>query len=190
MASDQRADAVRNRERVLAAARAELAEGGLVLPMNQIARRAGVGVGTVYRHFPTRHALLEALVVDSLGPMARDADAARQESDPRVAMTQLIRSALAIAVDNPGVERVLAEGEPQNASALALMASFAEAADELVARGQAGGVIRAGVSGDDIRRLVCGMAHAAVCGPDARRRLDTYVEILVGGLRATREEDP
>src|SRR5881397_3045913 len=67
----KRADARRNHERVLAAARDAFAEGGESMALEEIARRAGVGIGTLYRHFPTRQALLEALYVDEVQGMCR-----------------------------------------------------------------------------------------------------------------------
>ena len=69
----KRADARRNYEKVLAAAREAFAEGGESTSLEQIARRAGVGIGTLYRHFPTRQALLEALYVDEVTEVCRTA---------------------------------------------------------------------------------------------------------------------
>jgi AcrR family transcriptional regulator len=70
-----RADAVRNRARVLEAARAAFAAEGVAVPLDEIARRAGVGAGTVYRHFPTKEALFEAVIADQLAALAADAEA-------------------------------------------------------------------------------------------------------------------
>jgi len=70
-----RADAVRNRTKVLDAAREAFAVEGLAVPLDEIARRAGVGAGTVYRHFPTKEALFEAVIADRLLALARDAEA-------------------------------------------------------------------------------------------------------------------
>jgi AcrR family transcriptional regulator len=70
-----RADAVRNRAKVLDAARAAFAAEGPAVPLDEIARRAGVGAGTVYRHFPTKEALFEAVIVDRLLALAQDAEA-------------------------------------------------------------------------------------------------------------------
>src|ERR1700704_4675330 len=73
-AGPQRADARRNRERILAAAREAFAEGGESTALEQIARRAGVGIGTLYRHFPNRQVLLEALYVNEVQEVCRSAD--------------------------------------------------------------------------------------------------------------------
>ncbi len=82
-----RADARRNREKVLAAARAVFSEHGRDAQMDDVARRAGVGVGTVYRHFPTKEALIEALMVAAFETIAEAAEAALEIEDPWEAFT-------------------------------------------------------------------------------------------------------
>ena len=81
-----RADARRNRERVLEAARAAFAERGLEAQMDEIARAAGVGVGTVYRHFETKEALLEAVALEPLGELIERCRAALEEADAGAAL--------------------------------------------------------------------------------------------------------
>src|ERR1044071_6160977 len=85
-----RADARRNREKVLAAARAVFSEHGREAQMDDVARRAGVGVGTVYRHFPTKEALIEALMVDSFKSIAAEAERALDIEDPWEALTTVL----------------------------------------------------------------------------------------------------
>src|SRR5712691_4544222 len=80
-----RADARRNRERVLDAARAAFAAQGLSVPLDEIARHAGVGPGTLYRHFPTKEALIEAVVHDRLQGLAADGAALLDAPDPGAA---------------------------------------------------------------------------------------------------------
>src|SRR3954462_12789547 len=77
-----RADARRNRERVLTAARAVFAEAGREAQMDDVARRAMVGVGTVYRHFPTKEALIEAIALDAFEQIAQRAREALEQADP------------------------------------------------------------------------------------------------------------
>src|SRR6201998_3763282 len=85
-AAPKRADARRNHEKVLEAAREAFAEGGESTALEEIARRAGVGIGTLYRHFPSRQALLEALSVDELDEVCRSA-AEFGDADPWAALT-------------------------------------------------------------------------------------------------------
>src|SRR6201991_4974801 len=85
-----RADARRNRERVLTAARAAFAEHGREAQMDDVARRAGVGVGTVYRHFPTKEALVNALALDLFEKLVQGAREALAIEDPWEAFTQAL----------------------------------------------------------------------------------------------------
>src|SRR5919206_2825813 len=85
-----RADARRNREKVLAAARTVFSENGRDAQMDDVARRAGVGVGTVYRHFPTKEALIEALMVDAFETIAAHARDALAIEDPWEAFTSVM----------------------------------------------------------------------------------------------------
>src|SRR3954453_18750875 len=85
-----RADARRNRERVLAAARAVFAEHGREAQMDDVARSAGVGVGTVYRHFPTKEALVQALALDLFEGLVRGAREALTLEDPWEAFTHAL----------------------------------------------------------------------------------------------------
>ena len=85
-----RADARRNRERVLDAARTAFAADGLSVSLDEIARRAGVGPGTLYRHFPTKEALIEAVVQDRLCRLAAEGAALRDSRDPGAAFFEFI----------------------------------------------------------------------------------------------------
>src|SRR6476646_7476085 len=89
-AGPRRADARRNRERVLAAAEAVFAETGLKAPVEEVARRAGVGVGTVCRNFPTKQALVEAVVSAMYETLRREAEAALADPDPAHAFEQFV----------------------------------------------------------------------------------------------------
>ncbi len=84
----KRADARRNHDKILAAARESFAEGGESTSLEEIARRAGVGIGTLYRHFPTRQALLEALYMEEVEEVCRSA-AELEDSDTWEALNQL-----------------------------------------------------------------------------------------------------
>ncbi|CAM5733991.1 TetR family transcriptional regulator OS=Streptomyces microflavus OX=1919 GN=Smic_74720 PE=4 SV=1 [Streptomyces microflavus] len=102
-----RADAARNRARILQVARARLAAGDNSLQLNAVARLAGVGVGTVYRHFPNRHALVEALSAERLRELVDEAQAAASADDPLTGLRRLLGFALDRMLDDPDFAAVL-----------------------------------------------------------------------------------
>ena len=102
-----RADAVRNRARVLEAARDCMARKGLDVQMDEIARKAGVGVGTVYRHFPNKDELIEALASDRFVRLAELADESLEEPDPWEAFVVFMRASAMIQVDDKALSEVL-----------------------------------------------------------------------------------
>jgi AcrR family transcriptional regulator len=105
-----RADAVRNRARVLGAARECMARNGLDVQMEEIARKAGVGVGTVYRHFPNKDELIEALAADRFVRLAELADEALENPDPWDAFVHFMRASAVIQV-TPGAPRIGKAGD-------------------------------------------------------------------------------
>src|SRR3954452_7462424 len=117
-----RADARRNRERVIEAARSAFAEAGADLPMEEIARRAGVGIGTVYRHFPNKEALLDALVAEQLTLFIERTRAALAEDDAWEAFRDMVRKgASAQAEDVAYCELVMARKPLSRSEAVAAL---------------------------------------------------------------------
>ncbi len=182
----QRADARRNREKVAAAASAAFAEHGLDAQVDDIARRAGVGVGTVYRHFPTKEALVEALAERYFERLAGTLEeaAARDGDGWEVFADAIWRTAGAAASDSawcevigghPGAVHVASRGKERLGAATAA----------LIARAQASGSMRADATVDDVRTIMCGFGHIA-----AAQRAGTpidwkrYLQIALDGLRA------
>jgi AcrR family transcriptional regulator len=153
-ARPQRADARRNRERVLGAAREALADHGLDAQMDDIAARAGVGVGTVYRHFPTKDDLVRALVADhwrsladAAGPYLDADDAWQGLSDylwHAARMQQANRAWAQLAAAAP--LSVAAEDERQDLIAVT---------ERLVARARHAGAVRHDLAAQDIAMLMC-----------------------------------
>ena len=181
-----RADARRNRERVLDAARAEFADTGLDAQMEDIARRAGVGVGTLYRHFPTKDALLGALAQAHFERLAAVMETALDEAgDPwEVFAGAIWRSAAPTAGDVAMSEILAGYPEAMQAAAPALQ-RLRTATGALIGRAQATGAVREDASADDVRTIMCGFGHVAAaqsCGApmDWRR----YLTIALDGLRA------
>src|SRR3954467_6259662 len=105
-----RADAARNRTRVLEAARAAFAEAGLEVGVEEIARRAGVGKGTLYRRFPTKEALVRAIFDDILEEVEQISENTEQEPDPRQAFAQYLSEAAHMQASNQGFYDVVARG--------------------------------------------------------------------------------
>lgn len=182
MTPELRADAARNRERVLAAARRRVDAGDLTLPMNSLAAEAGVGVGTAYRHFRDRAALVAALAAPRLEELREDARAAADGPDAVAAVTTLLRSVMrALMTDRALAEamRLGPEGVPELADDLADMSRLV---DGLLTRARDEGapvMLRA----DDLRRLLCGVEHAAHLGDDPLADAARYVDMLFPGLR-------
>ena len=190
-----RADAARNRERVLAVARAAVEAGDASLALNEVARRAGVGVGTVYRHFPTRQALLEAVADEPLDQLLAGMRAAEAEPDPLAALTLLVRTAVVVETGHAGFAEVLTAPCAAAAATAAKKAELMAAGERVLARARASGVVRPDLDAGDVQRLVCGMGYAAriggdgadsadgAGGHDSAARADRYTEVLIAGMR-------
>jgi AcrR family transcriptional regulator len=179
----QRADARRNRERILAAAQAEFAASGGDAQMDAIAARAGVGVGTVYRHFPTKDELVVSLIRQRFEDFVAAAHAALAVADPWEAFASFLRANAAACAQDAGTQHAFLHGEVELGPRLARETGLLELSQRLVDRGQAAGVIRPDFVAEDIGMLMCGVASAMHHGTprwDWRRHL----EILLDGLRA------
>jgi AcrR family transcriptional regulator len=178
-----RADARRNAERVRAAARETFAEYGLDAQVDDVARRAGVGVGTVYRHFPTKEALIEAVALggyESICAIARES--LEQIEDPWQAFSEFMwrgarlhrgdRAQCELHTLRPDVVRRVA-GDKRELVGLV---------EQLIERGQKAGVIRADLSAADMPMIwsSLGAAQQHAAG-DAWER---YLEVVLDGLRA------
>lgn len=177
-----RADAIRNRDALLAAARHGLACGDDTLAMNALAKEAGVGVGTAYRHFPNRQVLLEALAVDSFDKLVLIAREIADDPDTVHALEQLIGSAIEFQLDDPGLAAVLASETPACSDTKELFGELGQLISQVLTRGVQEGVISATLDATDIKHLVCGTAFAVRAA--GRDSLDNYVQVLVKGLRA------
>ena len=181
-----RADARRNREKVVAAAAAAFAESGLEAQMEDIARRAGVGVGTLYRHFPTKETLVDALAAAHFERLAAIAEAALEDpGDPwDVFAAAIWRAANAVAADVAWCE--LIGGRPSAAEAASRgQKRLAAAMTTLIARAQAAHVMREDATVEDVRTIMCGFGHVAAA-QRAGGALDweRYLEIALDGLRS------
>lgn len=186
-AGPRRADARRNRERVLVAAEAVFAESGLKAPVEEVARRAGVGVGTVCRNFPTKQVLVEAVVGAMYETLRREAEAGLADPDPAHAFEQFVTGLPAFQARHRALADQMAN-ENSLGSATAPRDKLLRAVSELVARAQAAGAIRADIGPGDVSMLFSGVAHATAVAGDLQPVLrERFVRIILDGLRA---EDP
>ena len=183
-----RADARRNRQAVLEAAKELFAELGLEAQMPDIARAANVGVGTVYRHFPTKDHLIVALVADHFDRLADVAREALEAQDPWEGFSSLIRFAAQIQADDRGLYEVMGS-RPQVMDGAAQASGLPELCQELVARAQASGQLRPELEWQDIPLIVCGLGSVTQAPPPpSLGRWPRLLAIILDGLRAPGSE--
>ena len=175
-----RADARRNRERVLAAARRAFAEQGYAVPLDEIAAAAGVGPGTVYRHFPTKEALFEAVSVANVEELAADARARAEADDPDAAFAGFLDRMAEQALAKRNLPDAFA-GAGTDAVAAAV-ADMHDALGVLLVKAQEAGGIRRDVTVADLVALLKGLLYAVRSDPDPdiRHRL---LAVVRDGLR-------
>lgn len=177
-----RADARRNRARVLDAAESVVAAEGASAAMEEIARRAGVGVGTIYRHFPTKEALLEAIVVGRYERLADDAQSLESTSDAGTAFFTLFRR----MVDEAATKKTFADAlvgvdfkAATSASGRKLLSAFATLLD----RAQRAGAVRRDTDIEGVMAVLTGMCLGAEYGGWDRDRQDRALNMVFDGMR-------
>jgi AcrR family transcriptional regulator len=176
----KRADARRNYEKVLAAARDAFAEGGESTSLEEIARRAGVGIGTLYRHFPNRQALLEALYVGEVEDLCRVA-AELDATDPWEALNAWFDGFLGyIATKQALAAELLNYLDRDNELFKICRTSLWAAGEPLLARAQEAGVVRPDVTIDDVIPMVMGIAKIPTADPAQTAHM---LRIALDGLR-------
>jgi AcrR family transcriptional regulator len=173
-----RADARRNRDLIVAAAAELFRTEGMTLQMDAVAQRAGVGVGTVYRHFPTKETLLVELVVHRLEVIVDEAEAAMAGDDPAAGMRQFIMGLARIMGEDAGLVESLgaAMGEPETCAFY--RQDLMDRKRALVAQAQADGLVRSDLSTEDFDGLMCGMGSAIQFGAKA----ELIADVLLDGM--------
>lgn len=178
-----RADAVRNRARVLDVAYETFAAEGLSVPIDEIARRAGVGAGTIYRHFPTKDALFRAVLKDRMQRVVDDGYALLESDEPGVALFTFLRSivlqwgatdrGLAEALAGVGID--IAQAAPESEDA------FLAVLGELLGAAQRAGIARGDLGVGDLKAILVGcQAMQSYNAASAERVID----VVIDGLRA------
>jgi AcrR family transcriptional regulator len=195
MVRKPRADAVRNRERVLKAAKAVFSAGGADASLETVAQRAGVGIGTLYRHFPTREALYEAVYrreVDQLGELAEQL---KNEPRPVAALRRWLRSNVEFVATKKGMSAALALAAASAELHSYTFPRLTKAVGALLDRAVAAGEIRSDVGPEDLLRALIGMCYLhdqPGWQSTVLRLLDVFVDgLLVGdGKRAAASPRP
>ncbi|WBV44968.1 TetR/AcrR family transcriptional regulator [Pseudoroseomonas cervicalis] len=178
-----RADARRNRARLLDAARALLAEQALAGSLEAVARRAGVGIGTLYRHFPTREALVEGLYRDELEAMLEAGGRLSASLPPDEALAQFLQRSLDYMATKRGLGdslRQVMQAQPELMHAA--KASFPDIVARMVGEGVAAGRLRPDAEAEDVMQTLFGLYHAPA-GPEWRHRAGRIIGLLVEGMR-------
>ena len=178
-----RADAVRNRERVLEAAKLVFSAGGPEASLEAVARQAGVGTGTLYRHFPTRQALFEAVYRREVEQLCDLADQLAIGADPVEALRRWMRSNVAFVATKKGMVAALALTMHASSDLTVYSAGrLTRAVGALLDRAVAAGVIRSDIGPADLLRALVGMCylHDQPGWQDSVLRL---VDVLVDGLK-------
>ena len=176
----KRADARRNYEKILAAAREAFAEGGESTALEEIARRAGVGIGTLYRHFPTRQALVEALYVDEVEEVCRSAEQL-DGADPWEALNAWLERFVAYIGTKKALAAELLNYLDHDAPLFSTSRAALYAAGEpLLKRAQEAGAVRPDVAIADVIQMVIGIAKLP--GANASQ-VDHILRVALDGLR-------
>jgi AcrR family transcriptional regulator len=172
-----RADAQRNREKVLNAAREAFAASGYGVPLDEIAARAGVGPGTVYRHFPSKEELFEAVITARLRDLIDDARRRANDTDPASAFFGFlgrIRQEAAAKRDLPDAIAVAGSLQEELRGAL----------DVLLRRAQEAGAVRPDITTPDLMALLKGLLRSIIDAPAEQGMGDRLLAVVADGLRA------
>ncbi|SER47190.1 TetR/AcrR family transcriptional regulator [Actinokineospora terrae] len=178
-----RADAERNRARIVEAARVVFADHGIAASLDDVARAAGVGIGTLYRRFPTKDSLLSAVFDQVVAEITDTIDSCAADPDPWAGLVRLVTSVLERQSGDRGVVEICTRADFGQLDRIA--AHYVPAVDGLVARAKAAGAVRADITGTDISPMIVMLSAVSTAtrsaDPDLWRR---YLDLLFDGIRA------
>jgi len=182
-----RADAIRNRERVLEAAKTVFSAGGPDASLEAVARAAGVGIVTLYRHFPTREALFEAVYRREVQQLADLAEQLKQQqAQPVNALRQWMRSIVRFVATKKGMSAALALAADKNSELVSYSSNrLTRAVGELLDRAIATGEIRGDIGPEDLLRALVGMCYMHD-QPGWQTSVLRLVDVFIDGLRKRR----
>jgi AcrR family transcriptional regulator len=183
-----RADAARNRARLLEAARELFAARGLSVTMDEIARHAGVGVGTAYRRFASREELIEALFDERIEQVVANAEAAVRDPDPWHGLVTMLERQLEMQAEDRGLKELLFSPALIREKHTTVRARMLPLVEEVFARAQASGDLRPDVRPTDLAGINFMVGSAADLGGDIAPELwRRYLAIVLDGLRSRRD---
>lgn len=176
-----RSDAIRNRDKLLAAAGHEFAAQGLDAPLEHIAKRAGVSIGTLYNHFPNRDDFLNALLPERLGlAMEEIAAEALAEDDAWRGFETYLVGIFALQAKDNGLNDAISQRIPLSAEVLAVCQRGLEHAESVIGRAKASGQLRPDYEPADLGSLIGAMSQVIRRDPNSWRR---FLAFYLGGLR-------
>ena len=180
-----RADAQRNYQRLVTAASAAFTEHGADdASLEEIARRAGVGIGTLYRHFPNRQALLEAVYRDQVDVLSDRARQLSESEDPGAALDEWLRALVSFGRTKRSLTSAMLATLDKDSELLSTCSLIMRgAATTLLKRAQEAGVVRADADATDLLRLVHGVSMAVEREPTDRGQADRLLGLIMDGLR-------
>jgi AcrR family transcriptional regulator len=183
-----RKDAARNWQRIVEVGR-QLVDDGVPLQLNDVARLAGVGVATVYRHFPTPEALLETVAAPGLETLAAHGERALTDGDPWQAMAGFLFAAIDVMLTDASISAVTAAPDNALPRTAELKASLQALCGQLLDRARAAGAVRLDVTQADLIPLMCGVVYAARAHASDREPASAtgrrYLAVTLDGLRAS-----
>jgi AcrR family transcriptional regulator len=179
-----RADAQRNRDRLLAVAVEAFSHDGADVTLEAIAKQAGVGIGTLYRHFPTRQALLEAVYRDQVELMCARGSELLDSAPPEEALVTWLRALVQFGSTKRSLTSALLANLDKDSELLSsCSAMMRQSADALLTRAQDAGVVRRDAQSVDVLRMVHGISMVAQRTPADAGQADRMIGLIMDGLR-------
>ncbi len=179
----RRADAQRNVERLIAAARAAFAADGPNAPLDDIARAAGVGPGTLYRHFPTRLALFEAVYRDNVERLCAEGERLAATEPPAAALVAWLEGFVTVISQKRGLAAALTEEGRASELFAQCHAMINATGGELLDRAKAAGAVRSDVQLGDLLKMTKAFAQAAETSPEGPALAERLLALSMDGLR-------
>jgi AcrR family transcriptional regulator len=177
-----RSDARRNRAKLVAAARELFARGGVDVPVEEITRHAGVGMGTLYRHFPTKDELIDAVLEDAFAEILAIAERAAAAEDAYDGLTMFFERVLELRFQNRGIRELIASGD-RGAHHAEMRKRIRPVIRRLIERAQEQGVLRSDFRLDDVAFVFQAVGGVIETGTGGRRTWRRHLSFLLDGVR-------